>query len=499
MKGEAVSLSNVVDESVDQEMVRGSPRQECLTTNNGRGCAMFLEDDTLASILSMHVLAKIEKYLFYLLVFFLSLQVRHIFYSFRPQFNEWTSVYLYATDILISTLIFLWLWRIILKRDGVGAKSLKYVLIFLAIFLLIVGFSIVLSSNRALSLYGFLKILEFSLLFLYVAANFSKMFNLARFWPVFIAGATLQAIVAIIQFSRQASLGLKIFAESPLNPDIAGVAKIVVNGQKVIRAYGLTPHPNILAAILMIAIFGLVYLFIKNYQNLGAAKKTFFAALFALLFFALFLTFSRAVTVIGLAALVAWLSWIFFKRKEFKKSVLIIFFSLLVISSLLLAIFHSYVFSRYDLQNIKGSQALDLRVYYDQMALNIIKDTPWWGIGQGNFVWTTSSLGLLENWMYQPAHNIYLLIASETGLFGLATFLLFLFFILISAHRSRADKLIVYSLLFIVYSLLVIGLFDHFLWDLQQGQLIFWLFLGILTNYAFGPYGSTDRAQPSEG
>ncbi|PIY75070.1 MAG: hypothetical protein COY85_01340 [Candidatus Portnoybacteria bacterium CG_4_10_14_0_8_um_filter_40_50] len=109
------------------------------------------------------------------------------------------------------------------------------------------------------------------------------------------------------------------------------------------------------------------------------------------------------------------------------------------------------------------------------------------GIGQGNFVWTFTNLGLFENWVYQPVHNIYLLIAAETGILGLFAFLWFLFKIMRSVYLERKaikDKLAFYSFLSIVFFLLAIGFFDHFLWDLQQGQLMLWIMLGILASFS---------------
>ncbi|TSC53767.1 MAG: Uncharacterized protein LiPW39_99, partial [Parcubacteria group bacterium LiPW_39] len=225
-------------------------------------------------------------------------------------FNEWTSVYLYTSDILIVALIFLW-WRRgareIKWKDFLKVEFWKKTEGALLIFLIIAGLSIIISPNKTLGLYGFFKLLEFALLFLYVRNNFAKLFNWEKLWQFFIAGAALQSAIALIQFFTQKSLGLKFLAESPLNSDLAGVAKIIVDGEKIIRAYGLVPHPNVLAAILIVAIFGLIWLFLKKYQRLDMAKKTIFGAVFILLSSALFLTFSRTIIIVGLILLIWWL------------------------------------------------------------------------------------------------------------------------------------------------------------------------------------------------
>jgi len=436
----------------------------------------------------MKYFIRIEKWLFYLLIFSLPLQARTILHSFRPQFNEWTSVFLYGTDILIFSILFLWLIRKIREKGWkiAGFQNI-WVEVGLFLFLLVSGASLVLSSNFWLSFYSWAKLLEFGLLFLYVKYNFGRMFSLERFWQIFVASAAVQSAIAIYQFFAQKNLGLKIFAESPIAPEILGVAKIVVEGKKIVRAYGLVPHPNILAVILMLAIFGLVYLFLKNYGRLNISKKIIYAVVFCLLSAALFFTFSRAVTLIGLSFLILWLAIVYWQKTESRQPVILTVVLLLVVGFSLSAVYFSYISARYDVLAIGKSQAVSLRVFYSEVAWQLIKGSPYLGIGQGNFVWTFSNPAALENWVYQPVHNIYLLIAAETGILGLFAFLWFLLKIMRSVYLERKaikDKLALYCFLGIFVLFLAIGFFDHFLWDLQQGQLMLWLFLGILASFS---------------
>lgn len=272
----------------------------------------------------MSRLLKIEKIVFYLLVFFAFFQGRLIWHIFGAQFNEWTSAYLYLTDILIAAVIFLWLLRIYknLSWENIkrGFGSLDFVLV---MFLIVSTLSIIVSNKFYLSFYSFFKIFEMALLFIYVSRNFKKLFSLERFWQVFIASASAQSVVAIIQSINQKSLGLKYLFESPLNASIAGVAKIDVAGQKIIRAYGLVPHPNILAAILILALFGLAYLFLKNYRSLKKWQKIIYGAALVLNSTALFFTFSRGVTLIGFLALICWAAIIFFRQKNYRCEIII--------------------------------------------------------------------------------------------------------------------------------------------------------------------------------
>jgi len=436
----------------------------------------------------MKFLGKIEKWIFYLFIFFLPLQLRLILHSFGSQFNEWTSVYLYATDILILAILLLWL-IIKIKEKGWKIADLKNIWteVGLFLFLLVSGFSLFLAGKFWLGLYSWAKLVEFGLLFLYVKYNFGRLLSLEKFWKIFLVSAAMQSVIAIYQFFVQKSLGLKILAESPLSPDISGVAKIIVNGQKIVRAYGLVPHPNILAAILMVAIFGSVYLFTKKYGNFKNWQRTAWAGMMILLSIALFFTFSRAVTILGLAILFCWLVWVWYRNKEYRKPVALVAILLLAVGFFLSVIFWQYISARYDVVTLGKSQAVSLRVFYAQTAWLLIKGSPFLGIGQGNFVWAFSHAAVFADWVYQPVHNVYLLIAAETGILGLFAFLWFLFKIMRNIYLARKvikDRIMLFGLLGIISFFLAVGFFDHLLWDLQQGQIIFWLFLGLLESQA---------------
>ncbi|MBU2037356.1 O-antigen ligase family protein [Patescibacteria group bacterium] len=500
----------------------------------------------------MSWLVKIEKALFYFLVFAGFWQWRVVWLpaelsSALPaklslalagqQFNEWTVFSLYATDLVVAAIFILWAWRIIYKKRLVsnppkaelssGQPSLKggsdspplggvrgdfdYGKITLYMFLLFCALSLFVASDKMLALFRFIKLLEFVGLYFYVRYNFAGLYSLKKIWQWFIAGAALQSMVAIAQFLTQQSLGLKFFAESPLAPNLAGVAKIVVAGEKIIRAYGLVPHPNILAAMLIMAIFGLVWLFLTNkfvipaeagIQDSGSRIKCgmtqrrigvlLFIVIFALLSIALFVTFSRGVIIIGGVLFFAWLIYLWRNSKESRKPIVFICVILFLVSCFLFLVFRPYVSARYDPASLAGSQSVDLRSFYNQEAIKMIWQKPLLGLGLGNFVPALKQTASLPLWQYQPAHNIYLLIAAEVGLLALLAFLVFLFLTVRSVWKFRRD-LAVSCLLFAVGCLLFFGLFDHFLWDLQQGQILFWLMLGLL-----GAHSSMDRAQASE-
>lgn len=440
-------------------------------------------------------LQKLEKWFFYLLIFFLPWQARIIFKSWGASFNEWNSAAIYLTDVLLVAIIFLWLVRISKKRATIRIEKTEIILF---IFFGIGALSFMKAENFWLGLYRLIKLFEFGVLFLYIKNNLAALFNFEKIFQIFVASGLLQALIAISQFVRQKSFGLSFLDESPLSPEISGVAKIVLDGVKMIRPYGLTPHPNVLAAFLVLAIFCALFLFTQKNKDYKWGAAVFYSLAIAILTFTLFLTFSRSVIVVGLAAIFGCLVYAFFKsgRRWFNLNTIVIF----VASCALAAVFlWPFLSARFDVESSLADQSINLRVFYNQVALDSVEKNPFLGVGVGNFVWTfQNSYNLAEAWMYQPVHNIYLLISSEIGAVGLLAFLVFLFFIIKSSWRFRRDFAIT-CFLSLVTCLMLLGLFDHFLWDLQQGQLMLWIVLGMLASFAKCPYGSTDRAQPSGG
>ena len=128
-------------------------------------------------------------------------------------------------------------------------------------------------------------------------------------------------------------------------------------------------------------------------------------------------------------------------------------------------------------------EAVQLRVFYNKESLG--GGLNLFGIGLGDFTtWLAEQNPNLPRHMYQPVHNIYLLIYSEIGILGFALFLLFiaaLFYEFIK--KTKLKELKHYSFFLVTLSILTIGLFDHFLLTLQQGRFVFWLVLTILSVY----------------
>ena len=180
-----------------------------------------------------------------------------------------------------------------------------------------------------------------------------------------------------------------------------------------------------------------------------------------------------------------------FNKEYWNKKLALFFITTLIVASGFSVFYWSEVVSRVKISS--GEEAVQLRIFYNKESL---KSLNWFGVGSGNFVnWLMTKDQNLSRNLYQPVHNIYLLIYSENGILGISAFAIFLTLLVKDfIVRTKMNKLYHYSFLLIFLSFLFLGLFDHFLWTLQQGRFIFWLVLSLLS-FGLTPLLRTDDSR----
>ena len=95
---------------------------------------------------------------------------------------------------------------------------------------------------------------------------------------------------------------------------------------------------------------------------------------------------------------------------------------------LFVAVYWPYVVNRTVIST--NDEAIQLRILYNHESLAGGQST--FGLGMGNFVpWLMTQNLHLNREVYQPVHNIYLLIYAEVGIAGIALFILFLAFLFV--------------------------------------------------------------------
>ena len=450
------------------------------------------------------MLFRLEKILFYLFIFIIPFQIREfIFWSG----NEWNSVFLYLGDVLFGLVLVLWFLRIKQKKS----KFLKKSDFLILVFLLIAIISLFTASNSEIAIFRFIKLLEFVLLFFYVKNAIpiykSHPNDTNKIYKILIASGVFQSVLAIVQFINQKSLGLKFIEAGVFDPNMSGVANFIYNGERIMRAYGSFSHPNVLAAFLLLAIFCFYALHLR-FQSTNRIRMI-QIILFFLLIFGLFLTFSRTALLVFLFISLAFFLIKFFQIRPLlhteqrillgKK--LIKLSSLFLISCILcLAILWPFLKARFFSLSLE-EQAIDLRFFYNKMAFAMIKEKPLFGVGIGGFVWHSQNYEVflqaaskvagseespltvkgsvddkIPDWLFQPVHNIYLLIGVEMGIIGLVVFLLFIISLLWRRLSLLGEA---QPLTFLVIAFLIIALTDHYFWTLHSGGIMFWLSLAL--------------------
>ena len=259
-----------------------------------------------------------------------------------------------------------------------------------------------------------------------------------------------QAIVGYLQFNRGVSLGINFLGESQVAAGLLGSSFVSLSGTEILRSYGTFPHPNILAG------FFLSLYFVKNIQ-----KKYSFVSFLTMLISVIFIipTFSR-VTILLLFFSILILSFTFFIRKK----------RLLSFTPILLV-------ERF-LSLIKGgdSGVID-RSNLVKVFPSIFKENIFQGMGLGRYVLFMGDRAPVTKgglFLLQPVHNVFLLLLSELGIFGFLSFSFLIYKIL----KENIKSLTISSVL-ILSSVLVIGMFDHYLVSLPQGVGMLWGFVGL--------------------
>lgn len=403
---------------------------------------------------------KIEKFLFHLLVFSIPIQTRLVLVQWTPAFNEWTSGFLWGTDILFVILLFFWRPKF--------SRSDYVLLAFISIGLISISQSIL----PSVSWYRFLKLLECVIFYFYIKQSLKRISTPSLLALTIVFSGLIQAIIGIVQIFLQHDIGLRILGESVLQVDAQGVAVVAAESEKFLRAYGTAPHPNVLAVWLMLSLWSFGWWYLKS-------KRSYLWLIAgATLLFCFYLTFSRVAILFGGLATIIVL--IMYRRRQLVPLLI----AGAVVSSLFLGFFWPQVNSRFAISS--EDEAVAQRIFYSDIGKKTIMHAPVFGIGIGQFVpMLMKTLPHYQRTIYQPAHSLFLLVIDELGIIGFIVFLIFLFSIM---HKTFQYSSLMFVLLL---SFLSLGFFDHYFWTLQQGGLMLWGFIAIAIQGEFW-YPSSD-------
>ncbi len=382
---------------------------------------------------------------------------------------------LYLSDLAIGVFLGLWVVQLFLWPLRFSTK-LVVLLGLLPVIFLISG---IFSANLSLALYKTAKLTEFALLALYVSA--CKLDKLKGWLAAAIAGGQLMvSLIAIGEFMTQASLGLQWIGEYRFSVATPGIAQVTLSGQQLLRPYATFPHPNVLAGFLSLS---LPLTLLAIFRSKGGIRRYALVVVALLSMLALLLTFSRSgwLTFILEVMVGVFLMWQRVKEgvlgitRQYPRLAAVLFLVLLASGVLALNLMGERFLAIFS----TDSHSLRLRAKLMVASWEMFKTAPLTGVGPGHFLLYLPDFFQVQEVIrfFTPVHNIFLLQLTETGILGLVALLILTLAALSSAFclKPPEEKALVVGQ---VLGLLVIGNLDHYLFSLQQGQLLFWLILG---------------------
>lgn len=273
---------------------------------------------------------------------------------------------------------------------------------------------------------------------------------------ILLSNVLIQGALGVVQFKRGSSLGIDFLGESEIVSGMMGSSFVELAGQVFLRAYGTFPHPNVLGGFLLLTIFLGVYLYQRR-KFMGILLIIF--SIVSMVF-----TFSRISILLAVFVILVFIT----KEVLFKKG-----------RSLLNISFSPLLMERFQNLFSSGDRSWSERLGLVKASFRIIKENWLLGTGGGNFVEgmegfvPRTSRGIL---LTQPVHNIFLLYVAEFGILGF----LLIFYVLFYAIIKNIKRVSLYGIL-LLFVIIVIGIFDHYLFSLPQGMVIFFVFLFLLS------------------
>ncbi len=365
--------------------------------------------------------------------------------------------------------------------------NLSYTELFVLGFLILSIISCCFSSLLLSSLKGLTKVLIYIGCF-YSFTDFFKRNPKKILWTIFfIASCTILELLPIL---KQYIFGVNSLASwqdtNNVNPE-----------QLLTRVYGtLKPYnPNLLAGFLLMGISCIlgssIYLALKK-QFKPAFILT--GCLIVSLFM-LFLTGCRAsyISLFCSFLMGSLLVYQLFKQsikidnKKIKKFFLIGILTIIAIGCILILLSPALQHRISSIFTLRGDSSNSYRMNVYIAGFKMLKDNFLIGIGTGNTTFRlVYGLYMVTGFDALGAYNIYLEMAIESGFFAPILFLLMVIYTFIKSVKTflvtkfLENKIAILSCLMGIFAILIQGFFDT-IWYRPQIQILFWLFLAILT------------------
>ncbi len=404
------------------------------------------------------------KYVFYLVVLFLPINLgKHFIFNYayvNGLLVDYLIPVIYLQDLLV--VIFIFLSIIAFKKNLLSVSpALNNYLRLLIFFILSYVFSTLISANKVVSisyatrslLYALFSICTISFLTMYVP--FKNILKILFVSVIFIC------TLGLLQTIKQSSIfnNYLFFGEQPYTVSTYGIAKEHIHDFVFVPPYATFRHPNVFAGFLTIIIIWFLHQYITSRE-----KRYLFITLFGVCLITLTLSINSIATLaFGFISLFSITVYNLKLKKLLLSLSFTIFFVMITVFSVL-----PYLSDNY----FNANPSFYRRTYLGNITTSSIQKSPYFGYGANTNVYYISKVSNFFDMKYmQPVHNIFLLLLFENGIYGLATFLFLLgFCIYLSIKR---DTIFYVS----IFQLMLLGLFDHFIFTHHQTNLLMWLTL----------------------
>lgn len=368
---------------------------------------------------------------------------------------------LHVARNLAFAVLFVWILHIIVYRDFKIVKTPQNIFVIgLTVFLFASCF-----KYFEYSFPNFVELAAKAVVLYFVIVNIVKNQKqvLILIWMLILVGV-ISSATGLFQYSQ--GIGLKLVGS-------------------VVRVFGTTENPNILAAELVLIVPITITLFV-NYRSF--VLKTVLFCFLIVIIIGIVLTFSRA--GMGALVLVLALSAIQFSFRK-QNRLTAVFYSFLIILLLILAalpFIPKEYWERMQTITDTGEIAIASRLDAWKLALNMMVEHPFTGVGYGIFKYeflnqALTSSDIKTKFVMLHAHNLFLHTGAENGILAAVFLLLIMFY---SWHQLRQAKRffragndLIFSGISGALEISLIGFFVMNLVSWHLDLMIFWIIIGL--------------------
>ena len=398
-----------------------------------------------------------------------------------PVYHDYTDFLLFAPDISMLAVLTFWAFSLITypRKILFGRAHIWMPLLALTL----AGWvSLAASWDAPLTVYHGIRLSALFLFFLFIVNEISS-----PAWVIVPVGIQVlfQSAIAVEQSLSQHDLGWQWLGEYKLDPLWQGVSVLEAGGDRFLRAYGLSDHPNILGGCLA---FGLLILLAAFVCQKEAGRRWLIALVMIPASIALLLTFSRSawlaffigsLLIVGIEVIKRDFSVL--KRTAILASVCLLASSPFIFRNM------AYLSARFNtgnsfVENRVENGSIIERAYLFDSANRIFIDHALTGVGLGVSAVALKAAYPVFPLNYQPPHFTLLAAAFEVGILGAVFYFLLLIFpimIFVLQRNHFIDKPEVVAAFALLISIAVIGLFDYYTWLLVPGRLWQWTAWGL--------------------